>query len=109
MYINNMAKVVVFALFRKHFAMCGIKTSQNSLKTHPFNVLNLTIFIFVCLYIALNTILLKEANGFDKCADILFRSVSISICCIDYVIMVCATSKLFEFINNLADTVNESE
>lgn len=104
-----MNKMESFELLQTHLAICGIKISQKSSKNHPINVKNSTIFILVCAMVALHVISLKEADNFDECTDILFRCVSIGACNFLYVIVVLKTTKLFEFINRVADTVNESE
>lgn len=98
-----------FELLRNHLAMCGIAISQNTTKTHPFNVKNSTVFIVLCVTVSLIVISLNEANTFDECTDIVFRSVSIGTCGIFYGIIVWKTSKLFELVNSLAETVKPSK
>lgn len=99
----------IFHLLRKHFTMGGIEISQKLSKNHPFNVKNMTFFILFCISICLTVLSLTEADTFDECTDILFRSVSAGVCGIIYEIIVWKTSKLYGFVNNLADAVNESE
>lgn len=96
-----------FELIRTHLATSGIEISQKSLKTHSFNARNSTIFIFVCLNSSLTAATLGKASTFDECVDILFQSVSLGTCGIIYVIIVWKASKLFQFIDNLANTVDE--
>lgn len=98
-----------FELLQKHFALCGIEITQKSTKTHPFNAKNLTIFILLYVNVGLIGILLNEVNTFDEITDILLRSVSDGTCGIIYLIIIWKTSKLFEFISSLVDTVNSSE
>lgn len=98
-----------FELLRLHFAMCGIKVLRGSSKKHPFNVKNLTIFLLICANVTLIGVLLNEATSFDDIVDISFRGGSDATCGIVYVIIVWKTSALFEFVDNLADTVNTSE
>lgn len=98
-----------FALLRMHLQMCGIEVSNNTSKIHPFNVKNLKVFILVCATVSLIAISINEANTFDDYMDVLFRSVSMGACGIIYEIIVWKTTKLFEFINILAETVSNSE
>lgn len=98
-----------FELLRQHFAMCGIEALQGSSKTHPFNAKNLTIFLLICANVTLIGILLREATAFDEIVDISFRGGSDATCGIVYVIIVWETSALFEFVDDLADTVETSE
>lgn len=98
-----------FELIRKHLAMCGIEISQKSPKNHAFNAKNVTVFILVSVSVSLIALTLNEADTFDECTDILYRSVSIGTSTILYVIIVWKTAKLFEFINALANIVNTSE
>lgn len=105
----NMAEMDVFALLQKHFVMCGINMSEKSTKMYPFNMKNTIAFIMVWFYISLTIALLNEANDFGECADILFRSVSVSACNFDYVIIVCSSSKLNAFIDSFTDVVNKRE
>lgn len=102
-------KMNIFELLRKHFAMCGIAISQQSRKYYPFNVENTTVLIINCIFVSLTTILLTEVNTFVECTNILYKGTSIGVCGILYVCMVWKTSNLLEFINSLADTVEESE
>lgn len=100
----------IFELLRNHFAMCGIEISQKPPINQPFNAKNSTIFTLVCVTISLTIVfLLNEVNTFGESAELLFRIVSFCTCAILYVIIVWRTSKLLEFIDNLADTVNASE
>lgn len=101
--------MVTFTLIRSHFAMCGVAISQKAPNKHPINVKNSTVFILLCVFITLIAISLNEAKTFDESIDISFRCVSNSACDIVYAIIVWKTSKLFEFINSLADIVKESE
>lgn len=96
----------IFALLKMHFAMCGIRMSQKSLSLAGKSS---AIFILVCVSSTLTTAALTEVNTFNEWTDILFRSVSIGICGIVYSIIVWKTSKLYEFIHTLADTVNASK
>lgn len=81
----------------------------NAPKNHPFNVRNSTVSILTCASSTFIALSLNDANTLDECTDILLKSVSIGVCGILYEIIVWNTSKLFEFIKSLADTVNESE
>lgn len=98
-----------FAILRNNLAMGGIKNLQKSTKIHPFNVINSTVSILLCATVSSIALSFNEANTFDECIDILYRSVSIGICGIIYEIIVWRTSKLFGIIDSLADTVNASE
>lgn len=99
-----------FELLRTHLAMCGVAITQKSAKNYPFiNLKNSTVFILVCVAVGLIALSLNEANTYKDYTDILFQSVSIGVCGIVYAIVVWKTSKLFEFICSLADTVHESE
>lgn len=83
--------------------------SQRSTKKHSFNAKNLTVLILLCLNVSLIAAMLNEVNTFDETTDILFQCISNGTCGIVYVIIICNTSKLFKFINRLADTINASE
>lgn len=104
-----MIKMELFALLRNHFVASGISVSENSSKSQPFNVKNSTVFVLLCLTVSLMGASITEANSFDERTDICFKSVSIGLCCIVYVMIVWKTSILFEFIDNLDETINESE
>lgn len=91
-----------FELLQKHLAMCGIR------QKHPFNVKNSTVVLLLCLYIVLISVLLNETNTFQECTDIFFRVISIGSFGIIYEIIAWKTLKLFEFIHNLAHTVQAS-
>lgn len=97
------------ALIQSHLAKCGIELSQKSSKNHPLNVKNSMIFTLVFAAFCLTAYSFTEANTFDESMNILFQSVGIYVCGTFYAIMVWSTSKLFELINHLADTVKESE
>lgn len=97
-----------FALIKMHFAMCGIEISQKSSKSHHLNSKNLTLFCLICLNVTLYTVPLKDANSFDECTDILYRSISLGLCGIFYLIIVIKTSKSLQFLSNLADTYKAS-
>lgn len=96
-------------LLRKHLSMCGIKVSHKSPKNHPVNKRNLTVFILACFCDTMAVISLKDANTFDEFTDILFRSISMGTFDILYVIIICKTSKLFEFFDSLVDIVEARE
>lgn len=98
-----------FELLRKHFVMCGIEISKKSTKNHPFNEKNLKIFMLVCLHVILFAVMLIESDSFGDSTYMVFQTFSTGSCGICYIIIVWTTSNLFEFINNVADTVNESE
>lgn len=93
----------LFILLRKHFAMSGISDRE------PLNAKNLTLFVLLCVTVTLMAASIEEAETYDECADILFQSISIGVCCIVYVIIIWKTSILFEFIERLDDTIKESE
>lgn len=101
-----MIKMELFVLLRKHFAMIGITPSINN---HPFNAKNLSIFVLLCVTVTLMAASIKEVTTYDERTDILFRSVSIGVCCMVYVIIIWKTSILLEFIERLDDTIKESE
>lgn len=96
----------LFPLLRMHFAMSGITPSNNN---HSFNVKNSTIFLSLCITVSLIAISMKDAKTNDERTDILFQSVSIGLFCIVYVIVIWKTPILLDFINNLDDTIKESE
>lgn len=98
-----------FTLLRKHFALCGIASAKKSSKIHPLNAKNAIVFILNCVYVTSTIAALNEANSFDERMDIYFQYFSASGCGIIYEVIVSKTPKLFEFINNLAETVNKSE
>lgn len=99
----------IFKFIGQHLALCGIAISKESTKIYPFNAKNVTVFTLVFVFAILFVIMLNEANTFDECTDILFRTVSTATCGLVYLIIVCKTSKLFKFINDIAETVNKSE
>lgn len=100
----------IFESLRKHFAMSGIAVSKNDApKRHPFNGKNSIIFILFCVSVGLTTLSINDANTFDECTDIMFRSISAGVCGLIYAAIVWKTSKLYEFINILNVTVQESE
>lgn len=101
-----MIKMETFELLRKHFAMSGITLSNGK---YPFNAKNSIIFVSLCITVSLSAISMKDAKTDDERTDILFQSVSIGICCIVYVIIIWKTTILFDFIDGLDDTINESE
>lgn len=104
-----MFKMEIFELLRKHFALCGVSYPQKPPNKHPLNVKNSSVLVILYIFVALIAISLNEAESFDELTDTVFRSVSISVCGIFYVIIVWKTSKLFEFIDNLDETVKTSE
>lgn len=99
-------KMQSFELLRKHFAKCGVESSP---KNHPFNWKNLTVLILLCMNVSSLVILLNEDSTFDEITDTSFRSVSFATCGLIYLIIVCKTSKLLEFIKNLTDAASASE
>lgn len=100
-------KMDMVELVQKHLAMCGIAISTESPKNHPINLRNSTIFLLLCACIISDAILLDEIGTFDEYTDILFHVITNSTFGIVYVIIVCKTSKLFKYINNLAVAVRE--
>lgn len=98
-----------FTIFRRHLAMCGIEVSKKSSKIHPFNVRNVSVFTLLCVSSTLIVLSLDETVSFDERTYFLFHSFSQGICGIIYEIIVWRSSKLFEFIDILADMVKESE
>lgn len=100
----------IFELIRKHLSMCGIEISHKSpSKNHSFNVKNSTVFILVCATASLIAVAFNDTDTFDEHIDILFRSISIGTSNIIYGIIIWKSSKLFEFINILAEIVKASE
>lgn len=89
--------------------MCGIAVSEKSSKTYEFNVRNVVVFLLVWVMVGFVLALLSETRAFNDVTDILFRSVSIGAANILYIIIVWKTSKLREFIDRSAHTVNASE
>lgn len=96
----------IFVLLRTQLEMCGIKIAR---KSWPFNMKNATVSFLLYLYVILNALTLNETSTFDEWIEILFRSVSIGICGIVHVIIVWKTSELFQFIDNLTNSVDKSE
>lgn len=91
--------------------MCGIKISQKSPEIHSFNVINLTVFILLCLYVGCIALLLTDTEimTFNEYTDMFFRIGTIGTFGMVYEIIVSKMSKLFEFVNSLADIVQASE
>lgn len=98
-----------FELLRLHLEKCGIPVLQKSTRNHHFNVKNLIVFWSVWVHVSSVLASLSETSDFSEITDILFRSVSIGAANILYIIIVCKTSKLCEFIDRSAHTVNASE
>lgn len=99
----------IFQLLRMHLEMCGIEVLKKSPKKYHFNAKNMTVFLLVWVIVSFILILLRETSAFDEITDILYRSVSIGAANILYIIIVWKTSKLCEFIDKSAHTVNASE
>lgn len=99
----------IFELLRRHLATSGIIISQKLPMNYPINARNSTVFILVCVTVAITALSLNDAKSFSESSGILFRSVAIGVCNILYAIIVWKTSKLLEFINGLDDTITESE
>lgn len=98
-----------FALIRAHLAMGGIEISQkSSSKIHPFSVKNLTNILLNGVCSTLIALSLIKANTFDECSDILLKSLSVGLFNLVFIFIVSETSKLIEFIDRIADIVNES-
>lgn len=98
-----------FALIRMNLAMGGIELSEKSPKTHPINAKNSTIFILICLTVWSIVALLDESNTFDERTNILFQSVTFTVCAMNFLIIVWKTSNLSQFINSSVDIVEASE
>lgn len=99
-----------FVLLRKHLAMCGIKISQQSSKNRLFNVKNLLCSVLNSLNVVLVLVTLNGAsNSFDDSTNMIFQSFGTGTCAACYLIIVWKSSKLFDFINSLADMVECSE
>lgn len=96
-------------LLRNQIEMGGIKSSPEPSRIHPFNVKNLTFFMLMCVSVGSGIVAFNQANSFDECTDILFKTVSTGVWSVLYEMVVWKTSKLLEFVNNLANNVNESE
>lgn len=99
----------MFQLLRKHIEMCGIEISQESPRNHSVNVKNSIIFVLVCMFVVLSGLPLIEVDSFHERTDILFTAACLGICGALYATIIFKTPKLFEFIKNLEDIVNESE
>lgn len=99
----------IFALLRKHLAICGIELTQKPSPSHPFNVKNLIVVILLYVFVILSIASLNEANTYEDYTDILYLSVSIGVCGIVYVIIVWKSPELLRFLDSLAEIVNESE
>lgn len=102
-------KMESFALIRANLVMGGIEISQNSSKTNPINVKNSIIFLLICITVGSIAALFNESNTFDERTNILFQSVTFTVCAILYAIIVWKTSKLITFINSSVDIVKASE
>lgn len=98
-----------FKLVRKHLAMGGIEMPQKLPPTYPMNVKNSTICFILFVFVAMIAASLKDANTFDECTDILFKSVSIGACSTTYAIVVWKSSILFEFVNHVSEIVKLRE
>lgn len=106
---HKVSRMEFFSIIRKHFGMCGIQSSRKSPKGHSINIKNSTVIIVSSLYAALTAASLSEANGFDESTNIVFRSFSMFACIIVYGIIVWNSSKIFEFIESVDDTVRASK
>lgn len=102
-------KMESFALIRMNLAMGGIELSEKLPKTHPINAKNSTIFILICLTVSSIVGLLNESNTFDERTNILFQSVTFTVCAMIFLIIVWKTSNLSQFINSSVDIVEASE
>lgn len=99
----------IFAILRNQLTICGIAIAQKLPSNNPFNLRNSTVSLSLYLYISLIVLSLDVSSTFDEWIYILFRSVSMGTCGFAYLIIVWKTAELFEFINNVSETVDERE
>lgn len=99
----------IFRSIQNYFAIAGINSLQ-SLRKHPFNAQNLTIFAMYLLSVALNIVYLVQiASDFAEYADVIYRLSTIFVCALAYAIHVQKMAKIFEIIDKFERIINASE
>lgn len=98
----------IFKLFRMHLAMCGIST-RKSWQKYPFNRKNSIVLITICLNAIFLVNFVNEANTFEEYTDILYEIIVMCSLAIIFFKTVWKSADLLAFIENIENTINNSE
>lgn len=98
----------MFALVRKHLAMSGI-SRENPSQMYPFNRINSIVLIIISLDVMFLVNFLNEAKTFQEYTNILYEIIVMCNFMIIFLKIVWKSSELLKFIDDLENTIEESE
>lgn len=95
----------LFRIIQKNFAILGI-TSAQSIQKHPFNRQIVLLYsIYGSTWISSVLFLFQKANTFEEYTNNIYITSAAAIVMFSFTIIVFKMSKLFEFVNNLGESV----
>lgn len=101
--------MMIFQEVQKNFAFLGI----NPLKQRQQNVLNIrnviTIIILAHGFIITNVHLLCKSNAFNEYVGSFWVTCSFTTACVNFVVLILQTPKVFDFIGNFELIIQKSE
>lgn len=88
-----------------NLGIMGIEANQLT-KSHPFNGKNVsTLLILIISSTSANIYLFYEAESFREYTDAFYSTCTVTVCCINYMLIVWNMRRMFAFITNLENII----
>lgn len=99
----------MFHSIQKYLAIIGIKCNRSAIIKNPFNRRNFTIICIFCTGSISSIIYLFEEPNFEELIVSVYETTSQILCTACTVTIVWATSKIFDFIENIETLIQMSQ